>query len=63
MTWRALRFFLFELVGGLLGYLLLPLADAKLGAIVGIVAASALWVLRRRLRSSVRLRRHMLASR
>ena len=45
MTWRALRFFLFELVGGLLGYLLLPLADAKLGAIVGIVAASALWVL------------------
>ncbi len=45
MIWRVFRFFLFQLAGGLLGYVLLPLVGPAHGVVVGIVAASVLWVL------------------
>lgn len=45
MTWRVFRFFLFQLAGGLLGQWLLPTSTAAQGVIVGIICASALWVL------------------
>jgi two-component system phosphate regulon sensor histidine kinase PhoR len=45
MIWRLFRFFLFQLAGALLGLLLLPGGDSRQGVILGLVAASALWVL------------------
>ncbi len=45
MTWRLFRFFLFQLVGALLGRLLLGGGSPAQGAIVGLLVASALWVL------------------
>ena len=45
MIWRAVRFFLFELVGGLFGYWLLPMANPVKGVVAGIACASLLWVL------------------
>jgi two-component system phosphate regulon sensor histidine kinase PhoR len=45
MTWRLFRFFLFQLSGAFLGQLLIPGADSGHGTIVGLVAASTLWVL------------------
>ncbi|MDO8457130.1 MAG: phosphate regulon sensor histidine kinase PhoR [Burkholderiaceae bacterium] len=45
MTWRLFRFFLFQLSGAFLGQLLIPGADSGRGTIVGLVAASTLWVL------------------
>ena len=45
MVWRAFRFFLFQLAGGLLGYWLLPAANAMQGVVAGIGCASLLWVL------------------
>ncbi|MCJ7798224.1 MAG: PAS domain-containing sensor histidine kinase, partial [Polaromonas sp.] len=45
MTWRIFRFFLFQLAGASLGWLLLPGNDSSKGEILGLVAASALWVL------------------
>ena len=44
MAWRVFRFFLFQLAGGLLGYWFWPTAQRAPGIIVGIVFASALWV-------------------
>ena len=44
MAWRAFRFFLFQLVGGLLGYGFWPAAVRSPGMIVGIVCASAVWI-------------------
>lgn len=44
MAWRVFRFFLFQLAGGLLGYGFWPTAVRAPGAIVGIICASALWV-------------------
>ena len=45
MTWRLFRFFLFQLAGGVLGHLLFWGSMPAHGAIVGLLAASALWVL------------------
>lgn len=45
MTWRLFRFFLFQLSGAFLGRLLIPGADSGNGTIVGLIAASTLWVL------------------
>ena len=45
MLWRFFRFFLFQLAGGLIGYWLLPIDNATLGALVGLVYASVLWAL------------------
>lgn len=45
MTWRLFRFFLFQLTGAVLGWLLLPGSDSRRGVIVGLVAASTVWVL------------------
>ncbi|MDP3706836.1 MAG: phosphate regulon sensor protein PhoR, partial [Polaromonas sp.] len=45
MTWRLFRFFLFQLAGAFLGRLLLPGGDSRQGIILGLVAASTLWVL------------------
>ncbi len=45
MTWRFFRFFLFQLAGALLGWLLLDGVSPAQGAIVGLLVASALWVL------------------
>lgn len=45
MIWRAFRFFMFQLAGGLLGAGLTPLATRAQGAIIGIVFASLAWVL------------------
>ena len=45
MVWRAFRFFLFQLAGGLLGYAWLPLRQPLQGAVAGIALASLLWVL------------------
>ncbi len=44
MVWRVFRFFLFQLTGALLGGLL-PLDNHLHGVVLGIVLASALWVL------------------
>jgi two-component system phosphate regulon sensor histidine kinase PhoR len=44
MVWRVFRFFLFQLVGGLLGYALPVFRDPTLGALVGVLVASAAWV-------------------
>ncbi len=44
MVWRVFRFFLFQLAGAVLGRYL-PLADPRIGMILGIVLASALWVI------------------
>ena len=45
MVWRFFRFFLFQLVGALLGYWAGGQFNAWQGAVVGIVLASAVWVL------------------
>jgi len=46
MVWRLFRFFLFQLAGALLGYVVLtPIPQPAYRIIVGIVAASLLWVL------------------
>jgi two-component system phosphate regulon sensor histidine kinase PhoR len=45
MTWRLFRFFLFQLAGALLGRFLLDGGNPARGAILGLLAASALWVL------------------
>ena len=45
MLWRATRFFLFQLAGALLAYLVLPLAAPAQRVVVGIAAASIVWVL------------------
>ncbi|MDI1273633.1 phosphate regulon sensor histidine kinase PhoR [Polaromonas sp.] len=45
MIWRLFRFFLFQLAGALLGRLLLDGGSPAQGAILGLLAASALWVL------------------
>lgn len=45
MLWRVLRFFLFQLAGATLGYFALPMVAPAHRAIIGIVAASAVWVL------------------
>lgn len=45
MTWRLFRFFLFQLAGALLGRLLIRSGSPAQGAIVGLLVASALWVL------------------
>jgi len=44
MVWRVFRFFLFQLAGAVLGQFL-PLIDPRNGMMLGIVLASALWVL------------------
>ncbi|MDP2818944.1 MAG: phosphate regulon sensor histidine kinase PhoR [Polaromonas sp.] len=44
MVWRVFRFFLFQLAGAVLGQFL-PLVDSRNGMVLGIVLASALWVL------------------
>jgi len=45
MTWRLFRFFLFQLAGALLGRFLLRGGSPAQGAILGLLAASLLWVL------------------
>lgn len=45
MTSRILLFFLFQLAGASLGRLLLPGIESRRGIILGLVAASTLWVL------------------
>ncbi len=45
MTWRLFRFFLFQLAGALLGRFLLRGSSPEQGAILGLLAASLLWVL------------------
>lgn len=45
MTWRLFRFFLFQLAGALLGRFLLRGSSPAQGAILGLLAASLLWVL------------------
>lgn len=45
MIWRVFRFFLFQLAGALAGYWGLPFAQSAQRIIVGLVAASVLWVL------------------
>lgn len=44
MVWRVFRFFLFQLAGAALGRYL-PMGDPRNGMLVGIVLASALWVI------------------
>ena len=44
MVWRVFRFFLFQMAGALLGWVL-PLGQPLHGLLLGIVLASALWVL------------------
>ena len=44
MAWRVFRYFLFQLAGGLLGYWFWPGQVRSPGIIVGIVIASAAWV-------------------
>ncbi len=62
MTWRFCRFLLFQLVGGLVGYLFVEFAvawqgrDPWLGALVGVVATGVLWVLLDLRRSHLLLR-------
>ena len=45
MTWRLLRFFLFQLIGGVLGRWLLPVANPFVGVVAGVVLASGIWIL------------------
>ena len=45
MIWRAFRFFLFQLAGGVLGYWAWPSASALQDVVSGIACASLLWVL------------------
>ncbi|OOG40500.1 phosphate regulon sensor histidine kinase PhoR [Polaromonas sp. A23] len=45
MTWRLFRFFLFQLAGALLGRFLLRGVSPVQGAVLGLLAASLLWVL------------------
>ncbi len=45
MTWRLFRFFLFQLAGALLGRFLFRGSNPAQGAILGLLAGSALWVL------------------
>ena len=45
MLWRAVRFFLFQLAGAILGHLILVFAAPAHRAIIGMVAASMVWVL------------------
>ena len=45
MIWHALRFFLFQLVGGVFGYWLLPMVSPVQDVVAGIACASLLWVL------------------
>jgi two-component system phosphate regulon sensor histidine kinase PhoR len=45
MTWRALRFFLFQSAGALLGYFVWPLHDPLRGALLGAVLAAVVWLL------------------
>ena len=45
MTWRLFRFFLFQLAGALLGRFLFRGSNPAQGAILGLLAASALWLL------------------
>ncbi len=45
MTWRLLRFFLFQLIGGVLGRWLLPVANPFVGVAAGVVLASGIWIL------------------
>lgn len=52
MVWRVFRFFLFQLAGAVFGRYL-PMGDPRIGMVLGIVLASALWVI-------VDLRRGML---
>ncbi len=44
MVWRVFRFFLFQLTGAFLGRYL-PMGDPRNGMVLGIVLASALWVI------------------
>ncbi|MBA4329093.1 MAG: phosphate regulon sensor histidine kinase PhoR [Polaromonas sp.] len=44
MVWRVFRFFLFQLAGAFLGRYL-PMGDPRNGMVLGIVLASALWVI------------------
>ncbi len=44
MVWRVFRFFIFQLVGAVLGRYL-PMGDPRNGMVLGIVLAGALWVL------------------
>jgi two-component system phosphate regulon sensor histidine kinase PhoR len=44
MVWRVFRFFLFQLAGAVLGRYL-PMGDPRNGMVLGIVLASALWVI------------------
>ena len=45
MTWRVSRFFLFQLIGGLLGFRVHSLLEPLQGAIAGVVLASVVWIL------------------
>lgn len=45
MIWRAFRFFLFQLAGGVLGYWAWPSASPVQDVVAGIACASLLWVL------------------
>ena len=45
MIWRAFRFFLFQLAGGVFGYWLLPMVSPVQDVVAGIACASLLWVL------------------
>ncbi len=45
MTWRFVRFFLFQLIGGGLGRWLFPVANPFAGFAAGVVLASGLWML------------------
>ena len=45
MTWRLLRFFLFQLIGGVLGRWLLPVPNPFVGVAAGMVLASGIWIL------------------
>ena len=45
MTWRLLRFFLFQLIGGVLGRWLLPVPNPFVGVAAGVVLASGIWIL------------------
>ena len=58
MTWRFVRFLLFQLIGGCAGFGLLHLRGQNplMGALVGVVAAGVLWVALDLLRSARLLR-------
>ena len=44
MVWRVVRFFLFQLSGGLIGYWLMAGGNPVHGLIAGLLVASAVWV-------------------